>query len=67
MQELNAADHNDESGRLSEVARILATGILRLRARAALASPDPDLNNSEKSSPDGLEVLGQTVLSEHVG
>ena len=56
--------------RFAEVAGILAAGILRLHARAAL----PD-NATEQSAPEnaaesgfpGLEVSDKTVLSVHNG
>ena len=47
--------------RLTEVAGILAAGILRLHTRTAL----PD-NTTDSGSP-GLEVLDETVLSVHSG
>ena len=47
--------------RFTEVAGILAGGILRLHARAALPE-----NLSETGSP-GLEVPDETVLSVHSG
>ena len=49
---------------------ILAAGILRLRARAALpADPNehPGPNNSPESGRDCLEVPQRTVLSVHTG
>jgi hypothetical protein len=53
--------------RLSEVASIFATGILRLHARAALSCDHPALRESQNSAPPGLEVSGETVLSVHCG
>ncbi|MFL5240589.1 MAG: hypothetical protein ACJ8FY_00650 [Gemmataceae bacterium] len=48
--------------RLSEVAAILAAGILRLHSRAALPTkPDQD------SVQDCLEVPTETVLTVHSG
>ncbi len=47
--------------RFTEVAGILAGGILRLHARTAL----PD--NSTDSGSSGLEVPDETVLSVHSG
>ncbi len=47
--------------RFTEVAGILAGGILRLHARAALPE-----NPAESGSP-GLEVPDETVLSVHSG
>jgi hypothetical protein len=52
--------------RRRDIAAILAAGILRLRARAALA-PTFDLGKTENSAPNCLEVSGQTVLSGHQG
>jgi len=56
--------------RLSEVARILATGVLRLQSRAALpdnASEVPAQKNVEDSAPSCLELSAETVLSVHNG
>ena len=53
--------------RLSEVASILAAGVLRLRARAALSDDNPGPRKSPDSGPAGLEVSGETVLSVHTG
>ena len=53
--------------RLSEVAGILAAGVLRLHARAALPGDNPGLEKSPDSGPAGLEVSGETVLSVHSG
>ena len=53
--------------RFSEVAAILAGGVLRLHARAAISG---DYSGREKSSnpgPAGLEVCEETVLSGHCG
>jgi hypothetical protein len=56
--------------RRQEVARILAVGVLRLHARAAL-SADLGENSSPKNLPesdqDCLEVSEPTVLSVHRG
>ena len=51
---------------LSDVAAILATGILRLRQRAALPSGTA-AKNEEKNSPDGLDLSPDTRLSVHCG
>ena len=63
-----AAMTDDE--RLHEVAGIIAAGILRLRARAALptcpaqhAAP----KDSRESDRNCLEVPAETVLSVHTG
>ena len=56
--------------RFCEIARLLAAGVLRLHARAALP-PDPGELSSPKnranSSQDCLEVSCETVLSVHTG
>ena len=56
--------------RLRRVAAILAAGILRLHARAALAS-DMDQNvcpeKPPKSTRNCLEVSRETMLSVHTG
>lgn len=52
--------------RLSEVASILAIGVLRLRQRAALPTDDRQKKPTE-SSAAGLEVADKTVLSVHTG
>lgn len=52
--------------RLSEVAGILAAGILRLRARAALPEEPGDSGDPENPDERGvscLEVSAETVLS----
>ena len=56
--------------RRREVARILAAGILRLHARAALPAEPGELSspkNPADSGQDGLEVSQETVLSGHTG
>jgi hypothetical protein len=53
--------------RLSEVAAILAGGILRLHARAAVSGADPGRGKSPDSGPAGLGVSEKTVLSVHSG
>lgn len=52
--------------RLRELASILADGVLRLHARAALAS-DHSNDNLPNSSPERLEVLAETGLSVQLG
>jgi hypothetical protein len=52
--------------RLREVAAILATGVLRLRRRAALPAENAQKNPVELS-PDGLEVPVEPRLSVRVG
>jgi hypothetical protein len=55
--------------RLREIARILARGVLRLRARVALPPavhlPCPQI--LPESGPNCLEVPPETVLSVHTG
>ncbi len=56
--------------RLSEVAGILAVGVLRLHIRAAIpdgAEQLPAAENPAKSDSPCLEVPGETVLSIHNG
>lgn len=54
--------------RFRELASILATGVIRLRDRAALAA-DPGEHlapeNPEKTGDSCLELSGKTVLSVH--
>jgi hypothetical protein len=52
-------DPSDE--RLREIAAILAAGILRLHARAALPTPE----KPETPPQNCLEVRAETVLSVH--
>jgi hypothetical protein len=56
--------------RRSEVAGILAAGVLRLSARAALPGDARELpapKNPAESASSCLEVPGETVLSVHNG
>jgi len=48
---------------MAELATILACGIVRLHARAALGAAPPSPEISPESSPDRLEVPGETVLT----
>jgi hypothetical protein len=48
------------------LASILADGVLRLHARAALASENPN-DDLPKSAPERLEVLAETGLSVQLG
>ena len=57
----DAARRPDEQ-RLVDVASILAAGILRLRERQSLPISANDANPGE-SSPQRLELSGETVLS----
>jgi hypothetical protein len=52
--------------RRRDIAAILAAGILRLRARAALTSAK-SLEKPENSAANCLEVSAKTVLSGHRG
>jgi hypothetical protein len=60
----NCADsaRSPDGQRLVDVASILAVGILRLRERQSLPSGDKTGNPGD-SSPDRLELSGETVLS----
>jgi hypothetical protein len=53
--------------RFSEVAAILAGGVLRLYARSALSGDDLGREKSPNVGPVGLEVSEETVLSVHCG
>jgi hypothetical protein len=56
--------------RLREIVRILAAGVLRLRARAALPPAAAQLAGPQivpESEPNCLEVPSETVLSVHTG
>jgi len=64
MRPFESPDLLTPNERLSEVANILATGILRLHTRAAL--PDTPKNLSNSTSPR-LELPDETVLSVHNG
>ena len=57
----DAARVPDED-QLTDIASILAAGILRLRKRQALPVPEESQNPAE-SSPKRLELSDQTVLS----
>lgn len=52
--------------RLSDVAAILAIGILRLRQRATLPTEEQP-ENPENLPPDGLAIPRETRLSVRVG
>jgi hypothetical protein len=62
----NNPDLPSPEQRRREIARILAAGILRLRARAALA-PAKSLEKPENSAANCLEVSSETVLSGQRG
>ena len=53
--------------RLAEVACILATGVLKLRARATLHADGPRPQSPPDFEPPCLEVSHETVLSVHTG
>jgi hypothetical protein len=55
--------------RLREVAAVLACGLLRLHARPSAPDPagHPASKNLPDSSPNCLELPGETVLSVHTG
>ena len=56
--------------RFSEIASLLASGVLRLRARAALPTDAGQLGeskDSQESNADRLELPEKTVLSVHRG
>jgi hypothetical protein len=58
--------HLSPDQRLAEMATILATGILRLRQRAALPTErNPEI--SEITLPEGLDLSDETRLSVLVG
>lgn len=66
MRPIDDPPHLPLDERLSEVAGILAAGILRLRARAALpeeAVAGGDLEIPAEHGVSCLEVSGETVLS----
>jgi hypothetical protein len=51
--------------RLTEIARIVAGAVLRLRDRAALPAPAGQQKIPLNSAPNCLEVRGQPRLSVH--
>jgi hypothetical protein len=59
-----------DADRLSEIAGLLAAGILRLRCRAALRS-EPAINPTPEDPPqnslNGLELSPEMRLSGHTG
>jgi hypothetical protein len=59
-----------ENERFRQIARILAGGVLRLRARAALPTAATQRNGPQilsESGVNGLEVPPETVLTVHAG
>jgi hypothetical protein len=59
-----------ENQRFCQIARILAAGVLRLRAHAALPPAPAQLPGPQilpESGPNCLEVPSETVLSVHTG
>lgn len=67
MRSFNDPSSLTPDERLSEVACILAAGVLRLHARAALSCDSPGPEKSQNSAPPGLELSDETVLSVHCG
>jgi hypothetical protein len=53
--------------RRTEVASILAAGIVRLRLRVALSTYRPGAEKPEESAANPLEVLSEKWLSVHAG
>ncbi|MGE0769287.1 MAG: hypothetical protein AB7L90_22825 [Hyphomicrobiaceae bacterium] len=66
MRPINDPSFLTPDERRSEVASILAAGVLRLHARAALPG-DPAPEKPPESGLSGLEVPDETVLSVHNG
>jgi hypothetical protein len=56
----------DVSERLTTIAALLATGLVRLHSRTALTSQKRD-ENLQQSAVQGLEIEPETVLSVHTG
>ena len=67
MRPIDDPSFSTPDERRSEVASILAAGVLRLRARAALPGADPAPEKPPESAITCLEVLDETVLSVHSG
>ena len=67
MRPINDATFLTPEERLSEVASIMAAGVLLLRASAALPGDDPAPEILPDSWPTCLEVPPKTVLSVHTG
>src|SRR5262245_41129186 len=69
MRERNSSEPIGIDG-VQQLAQVLAVGILRLHARAALTT-DPNRQAAQKKVPDSvpncLEVHDETVLSVHKG
>jgi hypothetical protein len=65
---MGPSDLPTDDARIREIAVILAAGMLRLRARAALPG-DPHVvpQIPRDSPPNGLEVPDETSLSVHTG
>jgi hypothetical protein len=67
---IDEANTLTDDQRLREIARILAGGVLRLRARLALPPAPVQLPCPQilpESGPNCLEVPPETVLSVHTG
>jgi hypothetical protein len=67
MRSFNDPSSLTPDERFSEVASILAAGVLRLHARAALSHNNAGREKSLDSGPAGLDVPEKTVLSVHCG
>ena len=67
MRPINDPSSLTPDERFSEVAAILAGGVLRLHARAALSGDNLGPEKSPNSGPAGLEVSEESVLSVHCG
>jgi len=65
MQSIDDPSSMTPDERFSEIAGILAGGVLRLHTRAAL--PADKLEKSPDFALAGLEVSAETVLSVHRG
>jgi hypothetical protein len=66
MDQNSAVEAPSGGEQIRAVARILAAGVLRLRARAALTG-DASPKNPENSASAGLEVRAETRLSVQRG
>lgn len=67
MRPIDDSSYLTPDERFTEVATILAAGVLRLHARAALSRNNLGREKSLDSGPAGLDVPEKTVLSVHCG
>jgi hypothetical protein len=67
MRPIDAPSSLTPDERFSEIVAILAGGVLRLHAWAALSGTNPATRESPDFSHEGLEVSEETVLSVHCG